>query len=365
MITVTLESGKVYFTHTVTCDLTDAEAQVTLLNFSINDKIFDIQLVNNGPPDRFVKVYERNGSADRILGADPGRPYNKNCFLASHNAFANIPSMFYFANQVSDIETQLANGVTTLLLDVWLIDGTIYLLHDWNEMDPMLKKLWIGFLLNPPRPYLPTLRLALQGIAEALTRFPDMVLTLVIQDELPPGPDAQALLQADFIATNLWSKIYVPPETLKNKGVDWPTLKELLATPATPLIVFSSRRKGIFPYQWSFMDENVYGDDSVNQNGGLWVAKRSQSDTLNTHSCLAMNHFKTYAPISFPMLTLMPSMSVNGLDFLISHVEDLARKALRYPNWINLDFVEYGDGKEVVRYCKEVASDESAQCQTA
>jgi len=49
----------------------------------------------------------------------------------------------------------------------------------------------------------------------------------------------------------------------------------------------------------------------------------------------------------------MPSMSVNGLDFLISHVEDLARKALRYPNWINLDFVEYGDGKEVVRYCNE------------
>jgi len=64
MITVTLESGKVY------CDLT------TLLNFSINDKIFDINLVNNGPPDRLVKVYERNGSADRLLGADPERPYN-------------------------------------------------------------------------------------------------------------------------------------------------------------------------------------------------------------------------------------------------------------------------------------------------
>jgi len=43
--------------------------------------------------------------------------------------------MIYFANQVSAIETQLANGVITLLLDVWLIDGTIYLLHDWNEME--------------------------------------------------------------------------------------------------------------------------------------------------------------------------------------------------------------------------------------
>ena len=186
---------------------------------------------------------------------------------------------------------------------------------------------------------------------------------LVIEDRLDDDPSWQAALKGELLKAGLWDKIYFPPDSLKGPTGDWPTLNKLLGRgnlifDAAPLVVFSSRRKtasndAIFRFRWDFMDENGYGNDSVDFNNNKWVKPHSESKALATHLCIAMNHFPYYAPTAAKQLLIDRQLTNNMEIFIKQHVGALFTATGRYPNWINLDFVLCGGGAAAVVYCNK------------
>jgi uncharacterized protein DUF6895/PUD1/2-like protein len=300
--------------------------------FSVSKDVFVMGLVSGSCKDGMTY----GGSVDYNLGRDPKLRYDQNAYLGAHNAFANFAEGFFYAQQSMSIADQMAFGATTLLLDIWDYDNDVYMLHEYGKP--------YGPFINPFRPFGTKLSLkaGLGIIKDFMTRVPDVVVTIVFEDRVTAN---RPKIEAAFRNEAIWDWVFFADKVNKGWNVTaqgWPTLEWLVKNDLR-LVVFSSTQ-GPFPDQWRWMSESVYGDESLDPS--TWVNKRGESDPLNQLALCALNHFPTLSITGAWLLGpfIERIRKSNATSNLLAQVDDCKKKWSRYPNWLNVDYVEIPTG---------------------
>ncbi|KAI9760577.1 MAG: hypothetical protein M4579_001546 [Chaenotheca gracillima] len=238
-----------------------------LLTFTVSETKFDIAL-EDPCTDGMQDVNQKLG-----LGADATKPYNKNCFLTWRNAFASSPGYIDVANRSLGLSDTFAFGASAFLLELRVRDDEIFIRNRTgrkNEKPTLLSE-------------------GLQQINAMLQRFPDVIITLMIEDKLGQADDQRARLEDIFKRAHLWNQIYWPASGLRNK--DWPTLNEMKSS-GHRLVVFTTVRRAKasfaqFPYKWDFITENMPGEASMDPL--TWTKLHEESQSVGKSSLLALN----------------------------------------------------------------------------
>lgn len=320
---VYLETGDWYQNHTTgkECMLSTADA-LTPSTFTVSPDAFTLGLSSGSCSDGM----DAKGQFSPTAGRDVNKPYNQNAFIGSHNAYANFASGFWYAQQSGSLETQLAQGATTLLLDIWYDDGDIYLKHeDAGILQPFVANQKLSDALAIIRRYL-----VLQS------RDP---VTVIFEDRVEQ--QYQPLIKQAFVTSQTWDMTFNPDGyNVEQNG--WPTLARFFAM-AKPLIVLTSNQNSPdFAYQWRYMSENVYGDASL--DASTWLNPRTESQPLDKLGTCALNHFATWSAEGFVLTTWIERSATDNATPLLSSMTDACHaKWGRYPNYINADFWQIPD----------------------
>ena len=326
-VTTYLTNGKYYINSKTDkrCYMTEADS-TGILTFTVSDSTFGIGLPSGSCTDSM----KLGGVADLYLGRVKTATYDKNAYLATHNAFANFDDGYWYAQQSMNLTEQLANGVSCLLLDIWDYDNDVCLVHETT---------WLKPFGRPAK-----LSEALQQVADYLSTDDDGVVTIVFEDHVTINRSKikQAFESIKVGNVSLWDMVFFANQTNKGWSVSsqgWPTI-EWMITNNLRLVVFSSVMTP-FPYQWSYMSENVYGDASLDQ--ASWLEARSESQPLNQLALCALNHFPTWAPaVGANWLTDLLSniATTNKYDTAVEMFTACKSKWGRLPNYFQVDFFE-------------------------
>ncbi len=262
------------------------------------------------------------------LGRDNSRGYHENAYLGAHNAFANHPAGFVYAQQSLSLWDQLAYGATALLLDIWDYDGDVFLLHGYPK--------W-GSFTNPPLRNFTSLTDGLAVIRAFMELHPDTVYTILFEDWVSHN---RPKIRQAFLTSGLWENVFFAGQI--NKGWDWntqgwPTLAWMISH-GLNLVVFSSR-SGPFPNQWTYLAENVYGNRSMEP--ATWVQARAESAPLSQRALCALNRFPDFdlGGVRFLPRGFSPAYRNNSAVLSAAHIDDCFEEWHRLPNFLNLDFV--------------------------
>ena len=239
--------------------------------------------------------------------------YDQVSFATTHNS--NAAQSYGYAinsNQISGLTKQLEDGVSALMLDVtYGDDGETALCHG-------------------PCVLASTTHLA--GLAELkdfLDDNPGAVLTLLYQDSVSAED-----LEADFVTSGLIDLVF-------EKDGDWPTLGEMVES-GHRLVVTTSRLSGppnwihhvwdvVFDTPYTFMSTD---DFSCELNRGT-----SDNDLF------LINH---WVNTSLDLPSEADAMIVNLSEVLLGRARDCEQEVGKRPNFVAVDFYEYGDLIEVV-----------------
>ena len=326
-VTVYLTNGKYYqnSTRDKRCYMTQEDTGAAL-DFTVAENNFYIGLrsgaCNNG--------MDYIGTITPGLNRDVNKRYNENAYLATHNAYSNFEEGFYYAQQSMNIGAQMSMGVTCLLLDIWDYGSDVALIHETPWLQPFAK----------PQ----SLADGLKYVAAFMTQNPNEVVTIIFEDHVTANRAKikQAFQAVKVGQTSLWDMVFFADKATKGWNVasqGWPTLKWLTDN-KVPLVVFSSKSDP-FPYQWSYMSENVYGDKSIDTK--TWLDARGESQPLDKLALCALNHFPTWAPTGVAnWLTQWVGQisNTNKKDTALSMFNACKTKWNRLPNYWQVDFFE-------------------------
>ncbi len=304
------------------CMLSSEDA-VTPSTFTVSGTTFSLSMNSGSCTDSM----DSKGTFSPAAGRDVNKPYNQNAFIGSHNAYANFADGFWYAQQTGSIATQLGQGATTLLLDIWYDDGDIYLEHaNLGILQPFVANQKLSDALRAVSDYL-----ALQS------RDP---VTIIFEDSVDAAH--QDLIKQAFVTSGTWNRVFNPTAYgVATRG--WPTLAQLFALGQPIVVMTSNRNSPDFAYQWACMSENVYGDASLDQS--TWLDHRSESQPLDQLPLCALNHFPTWSVSDFTLTQWIARANTdNATDLLKAMVDACNTRWHRYPNYINADFWEVPDG---------------------
>ncbi|MEV8635057.1 phosphatidylinositol-specific phospholipase C domain-containing protein [Streptosporangium sp. NPDC051023] len=317
---VYLENGEWYQNHRADKEcMLGTEDAVTPSTFSVSTDKFRLDLASGSCQDSM----DDKGRFAPAGGRDANKPYNENAFIGSHNAYANFANGFWYAQQTGSIETQLALGATTLLLDIWYYDGDIYLKHeDIGLLQP--------FVSNQP------LSAALAAIRGYLTMQSRDPVTIIFEDHV--DEEYQNLIKQAFLTSDTWGMVF-NPNTYDVDQNGWPTLAGFFEMQQPLIVMTSNQQSPDFAYQWAYMSENVYGDASLDP--ATWLNPRCESQPLNQFALCALNHFTTWTVSGFTLSAWIDRSSTDNATTLLTTMTDACHNRWkRYPNYINADFWE-------------------------
>jgi len=250
--------------------------------------------------------------------ADRNRPYDRNTYLASHNAHC-APALGWLTwNQDLRPVDQLDYGARCMQLDTLTNNGQIYLVHGtWTET--LLQR---GGLLPQ------TLQVYLNVLEGWMNDHPREVLTLIFENH-----DGQEL--ADYLLNQspIKDKLH-----LQERGT-WPSINELLAQGKRYVIFNMQTQANGLPWQYQYCVENEYSS---------WFnsAPRSESAPINrrTRNLFFMNNINALPPNLWP-----PGTTPNDFGSLVN----LGNTFSQIPNFIGVDRIrEGGEGAaDYARYC--------------
>lgn len=316
-VTVYLNDGKQFKNKNKNkrCTLSDKDALQPLI-FVISAEYLTI-ISNNFCND----AMQYSGFWDNSYGRDKKAPYNLNAFIGSHNAFANFAEGFWYAQQSSSILEQMACGATTLLLDIHYQNNDIYLIHESSAFQ-FTEAVKLSTVLMDIKDFL---------------MCNNETITIIFEDRVPQ--EYQLLIKQAFIDSGTWSMVF-NADTKNVSSNGWPTLEGLIQI-NQPLVVFTSKTSSnYFPYQWTYMSENVYGNESLDPV--TWLNPRSESKPLNELALCALNHFPTVSMEAFVLTTFISRSYIDNDATLVKQmIDECHSKYSRYPNWINADFWEF------------------------
>lgn len=261
---------------------------------------------------------------------DLDRPFDRYSWITAHNA-ANHGSLV--PNQSMSIEQQLARGVRGLMLDVHEHQGRLLTCHAdcafHGRKAPLEEDL--------------------QHINAFPESHPDAVVTLHLEDHYPR--DAMEAFAREF--PHLFRRSFNPTDPRWNaSGPGWPTLRELISADQR-LLVTTQRAalSGAYPGSraWFMHDQDVVAEnywslgDTVFSHDNRCVPRWSHIplDQLATPSgrprLFVMNHFHG---VPFSWHSGIDNRLDTVLDRLSTHC---LPAAARMPNYLAIDFIEWGD----------------------
>ncbi|KJE23017.1 hypothetical protein FF36_02617 [Frankia torreyi] len=267
-----------------------------------------------------------------------GLRYDEAVYAASHNAMASSAADFVGATQDPDLVGQLDTGVRALLLDVqhWTTPTQVETFlaglrpRERDALAPLARGarsarpgLWLCHSVCQFGSV--NFEEALRSVDDWLARNPSEVVTLILQDSVPPGE-----VIAAFRRVGLLHRIVTPPADPHGR---WPTLGHLVAADRR-LVVFAENAD--VPKSW-YRRFFRYGADTpfdVPSPAGFTCRVGRGSRTA---SMLLVNHWvegddpgRTYAD------------AVNREPALLAHLRRCERAGLT-PTFLATDFTTIGD----------------------
>ncbi len=242
-------------------------------------------------------------------------PYNKACFLTTHNSYNCSRNGFLFPNQKFNINQQLTDGVRALMLDVYEMKGKLYVYH----ANPILGKQAFSDVLTD-------VRLFLDSDSSA-------IISLLLENYVSADQ-----IQRELLHAGLWDYIFYA-ESISQ----WPVLQQLIDN-NTRLFVFndacdSGNREAKMFYMWDYMTETHFSVKKAkdftcvtnrgNRNNPLFILNNFVTGKLGTGS-------------------KKRSKKVNGIDEILQRCADYNSLSGRYPNFIVVDFYHLGKALQAV-----------------
>ncbi|MCC6584082.1 MAG: phosphatidylinositol-specific phospholipase C domain-containing protein [Chitinophagales bacterium] len=244
------------------------------------------------------------------------KPYDKVCFLMTHNAMNSSEKGFTIPNQTHSVTNQLKNGVRGLMLDTY--DGTN------------------GVALT----YHATALLGQEKLVDVMKEIKDFllsnkkeVITIIFQND---GSNVQLEKAIDSIGLNTMTFMH-------NNGDTWPTLQTMVDNNQR-LVLFVENNKlpraNYLMYAWGSTFDTKYTYKNVNEFDSDVNRGGSGSKEL-----YLVNHWLQNG-IGLPDKTLAPQ--ANKRSVISKRVQDCAAENDHFINYLGVDFYEIGDAKAVV-----------------
>lgn len=244
------------------------------------------------------------------------KPYDKVCFLMTHNAMNSSEKGFTIPNQTHSVTNQLKNGVRGLMLDTY--DGAN------------------GVALT----YHATALLGQEKLVDVLKEIKDFLLankkeivTIIFQND---GSNVQLEKAIDSIGLNTMTFIH-------NNGDAWPTLQTMVDNNQR-LVLFVENNKlpraNYLMYAWATTFDTKYTYKNVSEFDSDINRGGSGSKEL-----YLVNHWLQNG-IGLPDKTLAPQ--ANKRSVISKRVQDCAAANSHFINFLGVDFYEIGDAKAVV-----------------
>lgn len=180
---------------------------------------------------------------------------------------------------------------------------------------------------------------ALGAVRAFLTRHPNEVIVLVVEDYVPPRELAGA-----FEASRLAELVYRGPA-----GTGWPTLRELIARDERVVVFIESGKPGVPWLRPAFeaMQETPYTFRSAGDTLSCAPNRGGRAGTL-----FLVNHWIETTPAPRPS----NAARVNALDVLLERAERCQRARGRLPNILAVDFYRTGDVLRAARVLNGLAT---------
>ena len=237
------------------------------------------------------------------------KTYDNTTFLCTHNSFCSKGYGFFATNQSLTVTDQLEAGVRALMLDVYLCKDDVYCYHSI----PATGKILLVEVLLEVKQFLKTNR--------------NEVVTIIFESYI----DANSLENCFKIA-NLNEFLLVL------NGEKWPLISDMIADDKR-LVVFSDKAENSSNnpwcnYVWDFCIETHYNNKRI-KNLGNEFNRGNKCNNL-----VILNHF-VYG--CFGTGSKRNSKKINSENFLRWRIESFVAETGKYPNFIVVDFVEFGD----------------------
>jgi hypothetical protein len=267
--------------------------------------------------------------------------YDEVAFLTTHNAMATTAARFLGPLQDPDIISQLDEGARALQIDTyqWESANEVKQRLALSDLPPDLKADLPRLInmVNPPRPGLwlchTVCRAGATPLVPTLERLrawldanPGEIVSLIIQDEIPPEQTEQA-----FTAAGLTRLIFTPPA---DPQAEWPTLGQMIGSDRR-LVVFAEEADGPAPWYRNFYKYGMETPFSVSSPADLTcepfrggVGKR----------LFLLNNFITISGGS-----RLDAAAVNGRGFLLDRVHRCEAERGHAVNFIAVDYATIGD----------------------
>lgn len=244
------------------------------------------------------------------------KKYDEVAYLTTHNAFNATDQGFSFPNQNIGITAQLNMGVRGLMLDVYYLNGVPTVYHGFS------------FLGNVPLvSNLEEIRLFLEG-------NPTEIVSIIFECYV----DADAI-EGAMNSAGLASYLYAKPV-----GQDWDSLGDMIANNKRLVVFTDVDDWGVgqewYHYAWDYAVETHF---TVNSSAAF---TNDFNRGAPTNDLFIFNHFVTSAALGTGVL--YEAQVVNQYSFLMNRIQGHFNEYAKFPNFITLDFVDEGNGMQVV-----------------
>lgn len=261
---------------------------------------------------------------------DPDRPFDQYLWITAHNA-ANYGSLF--PNQSFDVTEQLQRGVRGLMLDIYERDGQLFTCHAdcafHGRKAPLENDL--------------------RAVSRFLDLHPEAVIALHLED-YNARPAMEAFVQSH---PALFRRSFNPGDPRwKTSAQGWPTLRALIAADQRLLIM--SQRADLSGSYAGGLAYFMHDQQATAEN--YW----SLGTTIATHDHRCRPRWKDVPldaadqPLGLPRLFVMnhfhgvpfaPHSGIdNRLDTILQRLDaECLPAAGRMPNYLAIDFIEWGD----------------------
>lgn len=254
------------------------------------------------------------------------KKYNEVCWLAAHNAFSSLKHGWLYHQQTLSLSEQFRYGVRCFLIDVhWMPAGCqksrrLALMHG--------ESIHLNHLQRPAPPK--SVKWFLRKLRSWFDEDEKAIITLIIEDYV--GDEGYYELKQQLREYDLLKMCWVGSN-------DFPTLKEMRDNNHRLVIITSHNSLLVKNSKWIMPEADI-----LSSNHWDATAYPRGDQVLRMGKPLAIfNHFK---PVSLGGVCVYNKF--NSRERINQRLTQYKEKFRQSPNFVALDFIQWGKGKEIV-----------------
>lgn len=264
-----------------------------------------------------------------IAIANESLRYDQISYLTTHNSFNYAkrtnakrygPLTYLFPNQNYPINVQLKHGVRAFMLDLYRPKKEVILCHGGNACGILGKDRAIRVFYD---------------VRKFLIENPKEIITFILESYISTNDLNQVLLKSGLS----------PFLFAKEQNTPWPLIQDMIATNRR-LVILNDQTKENDPAWnhdlWSSAVETPYSYKKIKDLNCAF----NRGNPKN--SLFIFNHFTTFIAGK-----RLDAKKINKRDFLSKRIIDCRNKLGKLPNFVTVDFYQWGDALEVVKELNE------------